>query len=82
MSYHRWLQYVHFFAPNINLARLKEDVCDGCFAIDAGLSNLSTTKEQNEQLYHLKKTQIEDAVVQTRAIQAIIKQFINKHVLG
>ena len=81
MSYHRWLQYVHFFAPNIKLARSKEDVCDGCFAIDTELSNPSITEERKE-LLALKKTHIEDAVVQRRAMQARIKQVINRHVPG
>ena len=82
MSYFRWLQYVHFFAPNIKLARSKEDVCDGCFAIDTELSNPYIAEERKEELLALKKTHIDDAVVQRRAMQAIIKQLINKHVPG
>ena len=39
MGYSRWLQYMHFFFPEISLVRPKEDEWDGCFAINTELSN-------------------------------------------
>ena len=48
MEYSRWLQYVHYFFPEITLVRPKEDECDGCYAINIELSNLIwQQKEQN-----------------------------------
>ena len=39
MGYSRWLQYMHFFFPEISLVRPNEDECDGCYAINTVLSN-------------------------------------------
>ena len=67
-----------FFAPNIHLARAKEDVCDGCFAIDTELSNPSLSPERREELLAWKHTQIEDAIIQRRTMQALVKLVVKK----
>ena len=78
LKYGRWLEYVHFFAPNIHLASAKEDVCDGCFAIDTELSNPSLSPERREELLALKHTHIEDAIIQRRAMQVFVKFVVKK----
>ena len=39
MSSCRWLQYVVFPPPEISISPPKEDICDGCYAIETELSN-------------------------------------------
>jgi hypothetical protein len=74
MGYERWTQYVHYYHPNIALASAKEDVCDGCFAINTELLNPSISEERKEELNLLKTTHIQDAIIQRRAVQAFVKQ--------
>ena len=78
MSYSRWLQYVHYFFPEISIAPPKEDICDGCYAIDTELSNPNLTEERHEFLINLKKTHVQEAITQRRAMQALIKQYVQK----
>ena len=64
MGYSRWLQYVHFFFPEISLVRPNEDECDGCYAINTELSNENITPERKAELELLKQTHIGVVVAQ------------------
>ena len=78
MSYSRFTQYVHFFHPEITLTRPKEDECDGCFAIATELSNPDISEERKLELQRLQQTHLSDAIVQRRAMQGFIKQYVKK----
>ena len=64
------------FFPEISISPPKEDICDGCYAIETELSNPYLTQDRREFLMNLKQTHIQDAIVQRRAMQAFIKQYV------
>ena len=65
-----------FFSPEISISPPKEDICNGCYAIETELSNPNLTQDRREFLMNLKQTHIQDAIVQRRAMQAFIKQYV------
>ena len=79
MSYERWLQYMHSMFPQIRLARSKEDKCDACVALNIELADPDLTPERRQELEEVKKTHIDEAVIQRRAVSAFCREFVKGH---
>ena len=73
LSRSSFIRTVKFLMPTLRLGRTKTDVCNACFSLDLQIMNPETSEVLREELKEAKKVHLEDAIIQRRAINKLVK---------
>ena len=73
LSRSSFIRTIKFLMPTLKLGRTRVDVCNACFSLELQIKNPETSKELREELIAAKNVHLEEAIVQRRAINKIVK---------